>query len=148
MRIYLDNCCYNRPFDDQTQARVFLETQAKLHIQEQIKNRKIELAVSFISRYENYENPDIISSISIANFFHRASAYIGTENYDEIFDKADNFVKIGIGTKDATHLACAIEAACDYFLTTDDKLIKKYNEKEIVVCNPITFLQLTGDLYA
>jgi predicted nucleic acid-binding protein len=121
MRIYLDNCCYNRPFDDQRQIRVFLETQAKLHIQKQIKDEKIELAISFISRYENSENPDTANSISIAGF---------------------------IKMKDATHLACAIKAKCDYFLTTDDILIKKYNEKEIIVCNPITFLQLTGDLYA
>lgn len=29
-RIYLDNCCFNRPYDDQTQAKVLFETQAKL----------------------------------------------------------------------------------------------------------------------
>ncbi|MDR2732089.1 MAG: hypothetical protein LBB36_02605 [Fibromonadaceae bacterium] len=50
--------------------------------------------------------------------------------------------------KDATHLACAIKAECDYFLTTDDRLIKRYNDNEIIICNPITFLQLTGGLYA
>ncbi len=27
-RIYLDACCLNRPFDDQTQPRIALETQA------------------------------------------------------------------------------------------------------------------------
>lgn len=32
MGIYLDNCCYNRPYDDQSQIRVFLESQAKLHV--------------------------------------------------------------------------------------------------------------------
>lgn len=30
MKIYLDNCCYNRPYDDQSQVRIQLETQAKL----------------------------------------------------------------------------------------------------------------------
>ena len=30
MRVYLDNCCYNRPFDDQGQLKVLLETLAKL----------------------------------------------------------------------------------------------------------------------
>lgn len=33
MRIYLDNCCYNRPFDDQAQLCVCLETVAKLAVQ-------------------------------------------------------------------------------------------------------------------
>ncbi len=32
MRIYLDNCCYNRPFDDQTQERIHLESEAILTI--------------------------------------------------------------------------------------------------------------------
>lgn len=38
MRIYLDNRCYNRPYDDQSQLRISLEAQAKLHIQEMIKD--------------------------------------------------------------------------------------------------------------
>ena len=33
MRVYLDNCCYNRPFDDQSQLKVRLETEAKLFVQ-------------------------------------------------------------------------------------------------------------------
>lgn len=32
MKIYLDNCCYNRPFDDQTQERIHLESEAMLTI--------------------------------------------------------------------------------------------------------------------
>ena len=31
MRVYLDNCCYNRPFDDQAQIKVLLETLAKMN---------------------------------------------------------------------------------------------------------------------
>jgi hypothetical protein len=30
MKIYLDNCCFNRPFDDQGQIRIKIETEAKL----------------------------------------------------------------------------------------------------------------------
>jgi hypothetical protein len=40
LRVYLDNCCYNRPFDDQEQRSVQLETQAKLWIQDLIKDEK------------------------------------------------------------------------------------------------------------
>ena len=32
MRVYLDNCCYNRPFDDQSQVRVRVETISKLAV--------------------------------------------------------------------------------------------------------------------
>jgi hypothetical protein len=30
MKIYLDNCCFNRPFDDQSHLRIRLEAEAKL----------------------------------------------------------------------------------------------------------------------
>jgi len=33
MRVYLDNCCYNRPFDPQNQTRIQIETLAKLAVQ-------------------------------------------------------------------------------------------------------------------
>ena len=56
LRIYLDNCCYNRPYDDQTQLRISLESQAKLHVQEMIKDGKLELAASYILTYENSKN--------------------------------------------------------------------------------------------
>jgi len=56
-RIYLDNCCYNRPFDDQSNILVRLEADAKLHIQELVKERKLELVWSFVLDYENSVNP-------------------------------------------------------------------------------------------
>ena len=56
MRIYLDNCCYNRPYDDQSQIRIHLETEAKLYIQELIKSGKLELVTSFMLSYENEKN--------------------------------------------------------------------------------------------
>ncbi len=58
--IYLDNCCYNRPYDDQSFLSIFLKTQAKLAIQELISKKKLKLVWSFILDYENYINPDEI----------------------------------------------------------------------------------------
>ena len=52
MRIYLDNCCFNRPYDDQSHIRVSLETQAKLYIQDKIKNQELELVSSYMLRFE------------------------------------------------------------------------------------------------
>jgi hypothetical protein len=48
MRIYLDNCCFNRPFDNQAQTKIRLEAEAKLHIQDQIVNSAYELVWSYI----------------------------------------------------------------------------------------------------
>ena len=42
-KIYLDNCCFNRPYDNQKQLRIKLEAEAKLFIQDLIVNKKLEL---------------------------------------------------------------------------------------------------------
>ena len=40
LKIYLDNCSYNRPFDDQNQKRIHLDTVAKLYIQADVRSGK------------------------------------------------------------------------------------------------------------
>jgi hypothetical protein len=52
MRVYLDNCCYNRPFDEQAQLRVVLETLAKLNIQQQMRGGVLEYAWSSVLDFE------------------------------------------------------------------------------------------------
>ena len=48
LRVYLDNCCYNRPYDDQSQLKISMEAQAKLEIQQQIRDGNLYLTVSYI----------------------------------------------------------------------------------------------------
>jgi len=48
MWIYLDNCCYNRPFDDQSQLRVRLEAEAKLKKLSDIQDIQVADPISFI----------------------------------------------------------------------------------------------------
>ncbi len=57
MLVYLDMCCFNRPYDAQTQLRIRLETEAKLRIQEMIRNLEISLVWSYILDYEASFNP-------------------------------------------------------------------------------------------
>jgi hypothetical protein len=52
----LDNCTFNRPFDDQNQLKIKLETEAKLFIQKGILNGNYELVWSYILEYENNQN--------------------------------------------------------------------------------------------
>jgi hypothetical protein len=52
MRVYLDNCCFNPPFDDQSSTRNRLEAEAKLEIQQRIINKKVELAWSYVLDHE------------------------------------------------------------------------------------------------
>jgi len=116
--IYLDTCSYNRPFDDQTQLRISLETQAKLYIQSLIKNDKLDLIYSYVCFYENYINPFENKKLSIFEFSKNAKYYV-IEN-DNILIKANTIVNNGLKPIDALHLSCAINAEADYFITVDD----------------------------
>lgn len=73
MLIYLDNCCFNRPFDDQKQVKIRIETEAKLFIQGQILDEKYSLAWSYILDYENEANPFPERKETIANWKNRAT---------------------------------------------------------------------------
>ncbi|HEY9706474.1 MAG TPA: hypothetical protein V6C58_28835 [Allocoleopsis sp.] len=57
MRIYLDTSTYNRLYDDQSQAKIYLETQAVLIILNLIETNKIESVNSSVLKYENRQNP-------------------------------------------------------------------------------------------
>ena len=147
MKIYLDNCCFNRPYDDQTQIRISLETQAKLYIQDLVKSKKLNLVTSYVLWYENSQNPYETKRMAIREFIQRNSArYIGIDKADIIKSKAEGIMKTGIKMKDAYHVACALYSSCDCFLTTDDRLLK-YKTSEIQMLNPIDFIRrLEGDL--
>lgn len=85
MRIYLDMCCYNRPYDDQSQLKVALETQSKLHIQHLIKDKKLELITSYMLRYECSNNPFEMRRNTILDFIHKNTfAYVGDEHKKKI----------------------------------------------------------------
>ncbi len=57
MRLYLDLCCFNRPYDDQTQPRIRLETEAKILLQEKVKRFECALVWSSTLDFENANNP-------------------------------------------------------------------------------------------
>jgi hypothetical protein len=66
--IYLDNCCFNRPYDDQTQVRVEIEAKTKLFIQQLAADRKVLLVASSMLKYENSKNPFEERRIMIADY--------------------------------------------------------------------------------
>lgn len=147
MKIYLDNCCFNRPYDDQKQIRISLETQAKLYIQDLVKNKKLNLVTSYVLWYENSQNPYETKRMAISEFLRKNSAeYIDIDKMDIIKSKAEEIMKTGVKMKDAYHVACAVYSLCDCFLTTDDRLLR-YQTSQIQMLNPIDFIRrLEGDI--
>ena len=139
IRVYLDNCAYNRPYDDQSQAKIELETQAKLKIQRMIKNHQIELSSSYMSLYECGENPDTSKADIITAFINQySSRYVSIQNECVIEKKAQEIMKTGVKYKDACHIACAILSDSDYLITTDKRMLK-FQTDEIRLINPVEF---------
>lgn len=145
IRIYLDNCCLNRPYDDQSQLRISLETQAKIFIQGMIADDKFELASSYMLDYECSRNPHEMRRGIIRGFLdNNAVVYLDEGgNKDKVEKLAEQIKATGIKPADAIHTACAILLNCDFFLTTDDRLLK-YKSEQIEVVDPIDFIKRIG----
>lgn len=140
MKIYLDNCCFNRPFDDQSQIRIRIEAEAKLKIQEEVRSGKIQLIWSYILDYENSRNPYIERKVRINSW--KKYAVQDVEENPEVLRTADSLSQIGIQKIDLLHIACAIFSKCDYFLTTDDKILQKAGQISYIKINdPIGFIK-------
>jgi predicted nucleic acid-binding protein len=125
--------------------RIYLETQAKLFIQKLIRDGSLLLAISYVSRYENWNSPHSRNKITIEKFFDNATTFVDIDKADIIEKKANEIMKYGVKSKDALHISCAIEATCDYFITTDDGILKRYKTGEIRVCSPIEFINIWED---
>ena len=145
MRIYLDTCCYNRRFDKNIPDELIKEKLAIYKIQKQIVQKKIHLVTSFMLHYEILQIKNKKQRESIEMFIkNNRKIYIGI-NFIEILDKkVENIIKSGIKHKDAYHIASAILADCDYFITFDKKILK-YNSDEVKIINPVDFLKVWSD---
>lgn len=142
MRIYLDNCALNRPYDDLAQLTVALEAQAKLKIQADIKAGKYELVTSEMLTYEIDENPYEIRQNSINTFIkENASIHVGEVQNKKVWELAEDIMKTGIKFKDACHAASAVIAKCDYLISTDHRFLK-YKSDSLKLVDPIEFVRI------
>ena len=136
--VYLDNCCFNRPFDDQIHPLVKIETEAKLLIQAEILSSRISLVWSYILFKENHDNPYPNRKKQISTWESLASRNITRTS--EIEKCAESLLPMGFKVKDALHVACAIAADADYFITTDKKVLNK-TVSGIEIINPMDFVK-------
>lgn len=133
---------YNRPFDDQSQVRIRLETIAIYAILKTIKEKRYSLLWSFMLEFENSLNPDEDIKVEIQMASSLALDLINMT--DDILITAKSLESKGIKPRDAIHVACAIKGDADYLLTCDDKLIRKSQliKDKIIIMNPIDFIRV------
>lgn len=140
MLIYLDTCCFNRPYDNQISERIIKETDAKLYIQSRIATGHYRLATSYILEYETSRIPSDLRIMIINTFLHKyCSVYVPYKRRNSVENLARRIMQSGVKEKDALHVACALDAKCTYFLTTDDRLLR-YKHQRITLLNPVKFI--------
>ena len=144
IKLYLDNCCFNRPFDDQTQLIIRLETEAKLFIQDEIRKGIFQLAWSYILDFENEVNP-FEQRRSAVDVWRDVACETVIES-EKIIVFAKHLQKTGIKPNDSLHLSCAVNAKCDCFVTVDRKLLHR-NIPEIKIFDPVAFIQEMENKY-
>ena len=138
MRIYLDNCCYNRPFDSQAQVKVFLETVAKLSIQQKMRAGEVEYVWSSVLEFEIRKSKFVDRASRILPW--ASGAVVNVEVDYGIRCRAKEFEAAGLKPADALHVACAESADCDWFFTTDNGIIKKGKAlTSMRIANPLEF---------
>ena len=121
MKIYLDVCCLNRPFDDHRQERIRLESEAVIAILDRSKtlillsSEMVDLEISKIPDEDRKQKVRLLSSIPKVNIVMD----------DETLSRAKELNEMGFKSIDAFHIACAEKGQADALLTTDDHLLKK-----------------------
>jgi len=137
-RVYLDTSVYNRPFDDQTQPKVFLETQAVILILQMVEAKLIELVSSLVLEYENSRNPFPVNQQSMEQYLQIATLRVLLD--ENIRVRAKQLEQQGIKAIDALHVACAEASQSDYFITCDKRLINRCQGLTLKAINPTDFI--------
>lgn len=139
LRVYLDVCCLCRPFDDQTQPRIFIESQAVLEILRSC-GLTWTLVISDLIEFELSQIPDRIKYLQVYQNLPKIHEYVEVD--DEVISFYSRLVVCGCSPADAMHVALSRKAKAT-FLTTDDLLlgiIRRTSDDTIICDNPVTWL--------
>jgi predicted nucleic acid-binding protein len=144
IKVYLDTSAYNRPFDDQTQPKIFLESQAVVIILQMVETRMVDLVSSSVLEYENSRNPYPLKQEAMNRYLQMAEV---TQTVDEaIRQRSEELEHNGLKAVDALHVACAEMLRSDYFITCDKRLINRCAGLTLKVVNPVDFvLEVNSD---
>lgn len=143
IRLYLDTCCFNRPFDDQTQLRVRRETEAALLILESVTRGEWALIGSDAVDTEVAAIRDPERRRAVMNFARSATEHV---SIDAALSRRQQVLEsMGFGGYDSVHIACAEAAGADVLLTTDDALVRRarrlHHRLAVRVANPASWLE-------
>lgn len=123
MKVYLDNCCYNRLLDDRSYSRIYYERNSVMLILELAEKGEIEIVGSEMLVREIDDTFDVYKK-NILQLVYSLCTEESRIN-SEILTRAEEIRhNSSIKFKDSIHLACAEAMKADVLLTTDDKFRK------------------------
>ncbi len=145
MRIYMDVCCLNRPFDDQTKAKILIESDAVIAILSKCSSGQWALLSSDILDAEINKAPDGWKKRKVLELYSIAIEKV--ELNDSIIKKALTLENEGLKSYDSLHVATAEYSKADVFLSTDKDLLKKaaHLKLEIKTANPLNWFMEVED---
>lgn len=138
--IYIDVCCLNRPFDDQSQERIRIESEAVLLILTMCEDGRLRLLGSEAIDLEIALTPDERrEKVMYLAGLAKSKVIVS----DRVASRARELEALGFDVFDALHLACAEEDA-EVLLTTDDKFLSRArghaDKIKVRVENPVLWL--------
>jgi predicted nucleic acid-binding protein len=144
MRVYLDNCCLERPYDDQDQDRIRMEAESVLIVMRLIGRGKLtwvgsEILICESRRIRDPEEPNERDAV--------LTLMDDVIMLNEPADKARmlELIALGFDDYDASHVAAAEKGNCDVLLTTDDRLLelsrRARQHLRVRVANPVEWVR-------
>lgn len=142
-RVYMDVCCWNRPFDDQTQTRIHLEAEAVLAIVAEIERGRCQLLHSEVVDLEVDDAPDVERRQRLRLMISDRHRYVRCNS--KVASRALALEQLGFAGIDALHVASAESGGADVLLTTDDRLLRvatrHASSLHVRVANPLVWVQ-------
>jgi predicted nucleic acid-binding protein len=142
-RIYLDACCLNRPFDDQAQERVHMETEAIEAILLHAEQGDWHWVGSEALMYEVRNLADVERKGRIVELLGNVREWMWIGEKES--RRSVRVMALGFKPLDALHIACAEEAGVDVLLTTDDRLLRNAQRQAedlgVRVANPLRWME-------
>lgn len=143
MKIYLDTCCLNRPFNDQTQAQIRRETEAIQTLLKSCFTGRWLWITSDVLIFEINNTPDQIQRNHMRTQLDLAYQNVSIGAIENT--RGQELEALGFKWFDALHLACAESSEVEVFLTTDNRLLRRANRirtlLQVRAENPYVWLQ-------
>jgi len=111
-------------------------------ILDKVEEGVVELISSSVLLYENLKSPLVDRREYIATYLDMASVFVTAD--ETLRERAREITQQGIAPLDALHLASAERAGVGWFVTCDDRILRKARAKRLTVrvkvCTPIEFV--------